>query len=121
MIPAPTTKEREYYEAYKTNVCLKLGITRADYAQLRQIGLYLVRIYERQCNGYLNRFDGKTWDKVAEERDAKMENTYTQKAELFASTLGLDIYFQTDPRGATIYVDNKPIENQNYNYAQCIY
>ena len=34
--------------------------------------------------------------------------------------LGLHAYLQTDPRGATLYVDSKPIPDDNYTQAICI-
>jgi hypothetical protein len=41
-------------------------------------------------------------------------------AEL-ASKLGLHYYLQTDPRGATIYLDTQEIPENNYTQAVCIY
>ena len=38
-----------------------------------------------------------------------------------AKILNLNLYFQTDPRGATIYVDRQPIPENNYTQAKCIY
>jgi hypothetical protein len=37
-----------------------------------------------------------------------------------AEAAGLQIYLQTDPRGATIYVDVQPIPDNNYNRAHCL-
>lgn len=42
----------------------------------------------------------------------------------YAVANGLNIYLQTDPRGATVYVRDrtKPVDGTNYNsVAQCVY
>ena len=39
-----------------------------------------------------------------------------------ARVMGLHLYLQTDPRGATVYVSREPIPENRYNtHAQCIY
>ena len=44
-----------------------------------------------------------------------------KKVEAEAKRLRLCVYFQTDPRGATIYLSKDPIPENNYTIASCIY
>jgi hypothetical protein len=47
------------------------------------------------------------------DREAGAERTIKKTCD----ELGLHYYLQTDPRGGTLYVDNKPIAQDNYNRA----
>jgi hypothetical protein len=38
-----------------------------------------------------------------------------------ARDAGLRCYLQTDPRGATVYVANEPLDDQNYSSAVCLF
>lgn len=38
-----------------------------------------------------------------------------------ARDCGLHCYLQTDPRGATVYVANEPLNDQNYSDAACLF
>jgi len=108
-----TNKEREYYNIHRNNVCTKLGITKNQYNWFRRMGNKLHEVYENDCNGLY-----KTEEESNEaERDIIYKiNVYKQECEEL-----LYAYFQTDPRGATIYLDIKPIERNAYNNACCIY
>lgn len=86
--------------------------------RLVSIGKSLHRIYENQCNGFVD-YRGN-WDEVASQKADKRENKLTNEAGLIANNLGVYIYFQTDPRGATIYIDNEPIPENNYTRAICL-
>ena len=70
-----------------------------------KIGKKLNRFYTHSCNGY----NSEKYDRLA----LKWE----KEAETIAQSIKLHIFFQTDPRGGTIYVDNKPIKNNNYTQA----
>jgi hypothetical protein len=108
-----TKIEMEYYKKYRNSVMLNLGITLHQFNALKKLGNKLNLLYIRQCNGYTQEF----FEKQDDERREKWEKwgiDYTGK-------LGLYIYYQTDPRGAVIYVDTKEIPRNNYNNAVCIY
>lgn len=104
-------KEREYYNLQRQTTCESLGITKSQYNWFRRNGEKLHRIYENECNGLYESEEAynlaRSW--VEEETDTKCQQ------------LGLYVYYQTDPRGATIYLDAKPIPRNNYTTAHCIY
>jgi len=105
-----TKKEREQYNQSRDNACQRLGITKNQYNWLRRKGEELRRIYEANCNG---------------DSDYKIngmrENGLNNDIQDYIGSMGLFIYFQTDPRGATLYLDKKPIPTNNYTQAVCIY
>lgn len=115
-----TKQQKEYYKVHVDRTIENLGITSIDYKYLRTIGNKLNAIFTRQCNGYYNPYNEK-WNNHLEDLDNKAEKKYILKASDYAKDRGLTIYFQTDPRGATIYVDRKEIPDNNYNQAYCIY
>lgn len=102
--------KRERYNEQRVNVCKRLNITKKDYNYLRLQGERLRALYVLNCNGYLSEND---YDK----RTTKLENFATKRAE----SLGLHIFFQTDPRGATVYVDFDPLPDNTYTLGTCIY
>ena len=104
---------RLYYERHISIVCDRLNITLDQYNQFRRFGMRLHRIYENQCNGFLT-YQGE-WDEEAELRADRLEQKCTDEVLEFAKELGLYIYLQTDPRGATVYLDNKEISDNAYN------
>jgi len=100
----------EYKKAIKFK-CEELNITEQDYNTFKELGKQLHHIYEDSCNGIIQtdeEYNNATLplEKIAEEN---------------ANELGLHIYFQTDPRGATIYLDKEPMNQTNYNRGYCIY
>lgn len=103
-------KERERYNEYRKRICEACGLTENEYNGLRRIRQRLHEIYENNCN------EGMT-----EEAYEYLTGIQESKAEKVTGKHGLHIYYQTDPRGATIYVDKKPIPNNNYTSASCIY
>lgn len=105
-----TKRQREFYNAHREYVFNHLHITRNQYNWLRRKGLDLHKIYEQNCNGVLS-----------EELYEKLTNKYYKEVETYVKSLGLYVYFQTDPRGATIYVDAEEIPYNNYTRAHCIY
>lgn len=104
-------KQREMYNLDRDITCEKLGITVNQYNQFRRLGSVLHTIYELSCNGDLSE----------EQYEADTNNVYA-KADKLAKDLGLKIFYQTDPRGATIYLSRDPISENSYNTsAQCVY
>lgn len=108
-----TKREREIYNENRDRACQRLGITKNQYNWLRRKGEELRKVYENNCNGLYKTEEES--DKA--ERDLIYQiNVYKQKFEEL-----LYFYFQTDPRGATIYLDTKEIRDNNYTQAVCIY
>lgn len=99
-----TKAERERYNEDREKACNRLNLTRREYNWFRLRGEELRKIYENNCNG-------------KEENTCFAETEIEKKAE----ELKLFVYFQTDPRGASLYLDIKPIPNNNYTQAVCIY
>lgn len=104
-------KQRENYNLDRDITCERLGITVNQYNQFRRLGSVLHTVYELNCNGDLSE----------EQYEADTDNVYAQTNRL-AKKLGLHIFYQTDPRGATIYLSHDPIPENSYNTsAQCVY
>ena len=103
--------ERKQYNHSRNITCERLDISKNEYNSFRLIGNELHKVYENNCNyGYSDKkYFGLT---------VPLEDEATYKAE----KLGLHIYFQTDPRGATIYLSKEPIPDNQYNtMAECVY
>lgn len=99
-----------YNERRKQQGCAYLGITDGQWAYIKRIGTRLCNRYTADCNGeYSSRWEY--------EATGKLERV----AIKFAKDNDLELYLQTDPRGATIYLDIKPIPENNYTGAVCIY
>ena len=105
-----TSKERKEYNDYRERACKRLGITKNQFNWLRRKGNELHRLYEDQCNGTIN-------EAIATEK----ENNIYNLVDAYVKKLNLFIYYQTDPRGATIYLDTQVIPRNNYTQAQVIY
>jgi hypothetical protein len=106
-----STKQREYYNHDRDLVCKALGITKNQYNWFRRIGQDLHKVYENDCNGLYQ-----------EENEAEHEaNRYYGPCDRKVKELGLFIYYQTDPRGVTIYLNTEPMTQSNYNQGHCIY
>ena len=116
-----TTKQRqaEWHEKDIQIACRELDITRNQYKQFATLGKKLNKIYCDNCNGYMGN-DGKWSDELQEKAEIKETKLVKQVNGLCAS-LNLYYYLQTDPRGATIYLDTKEIPDNSYNNAHCIY
>lgn len=102
-----TKKERKYYNIHREKTCKALNITKYQYNYLRRKGEALRKVYVDHCNG----------DFSLENNETILEKEILNKA----CDLKLYLYLQTDPRGATIYLDKKPIPENNYTQAYCIY
>lgn len=108
-----TKREREYYNQYRSSICDKLNITVNQYNYLRRLGEQLRKVYENNCNGMYK--TEEEYDQA--ERDLIYRiNVYKQEC-----TELLYAYFQTDPRGASLYLSLEPIPANNYTIASCIY
>jgi len=107
-----TKSEREYYNQHRANVCEKLCFTVNQYNYIRRIGNELNRIYTADCNGELS-----------EEKRTIQEATQIAKLTVYLENQGIreNVFFQTDPRGATIYMGSGDINQSNYNNFSCIY
>ena len=110
-----TKKEREYYNSNRQRVCEKLGITLNQYNWLRRKGEELRKVYENDCNGLYLTEEEST---LAENKVIMKIWQYRLKNENIKPLKG---YYQTDPRGASIYLDKEPISENNYTNASCIY
>lgn len=111
-------KQREEYNRSRALTCANLGITESQYNWFRRIGNQLHSIYEDSCNGLIQYSENKPAEAGSYEA---LTNPLYEKAEAKAKSLNLYIYFQTDPRGATIYLDREPIAENAYNRASCIW
>ena len=105
-------QQRDQYNQMRARICEELGITENQYNKFRRIGQGLHSLYELSCNGEIEEADYET----------KTAN-YESMSDTLAKELGLNIFYQTDPRGATIYLSKGKIENNNYNRpgSECIY
>jgi cell wall assembly regulator SMI1 len=106
-----TKEERERYNEDRNRACKRLGITKNQYNWLRRKGEELRKVYENQCNGLY----------VTELESTQAEMSVGVSIGRYVHSLDLFIYYQTDPRGATIYLDLEPIPENNYTQAVCIY
>lgn len=104
-----TKKEREQYNLYRQRVCSMLNITENKYNWLRRKGVELRKVYEDNCNGlYISEVE---FNCLSSKIEGAIEDYIGE----------LHCYFQTDPRGASLYLDVKEIPLNNYTQAYCIY
>jgi len=102
-------KERQHYNEYRDRICEKLNITKNQYNWLRRKGEELRKVYENNCNGlYASEIE---YNYLSSHIEGKIEDY----------AYNLHCYFQTDPRGASLYLDTKEIPENNYTQANCIY
>ncbi len=105
-----TTKERQEYNQHRERACKRLGITVNQYNWLRRKGEALRKLYEDNCNGLISKGDYAI-------------KTFGYEHEIigYVRPKGLYVYYQTDPRGASLYLDTKAIVDDDYTRAVCIY
>lgn len=106
-----TKQQREEYNRYRALTCARLGIKEHQYNWFRRKGEALHQLYEDNCNGLFE----------SEEDYESITLPFEDEVEKKAKSFKLEVYFQTDPRGATIYLDKEPIPYNNYTQACCIY
>lgn len=104
-----TKKERESYNVHRDWICKRLEITKNQYNWFRRKGEILHKNAEDYCNGV----EGAEFDGVAKKT--------CEDVVIKARQLKLYFFHQTDPRGATIYLDKEEIPQNNYTNACCIY
>jgi len=104
-----TKLERERYNENRERACKRLGITKNQYNWLRRKGEEARKLYEDNCNGVI---DSEAEYNVLASRIGNKIEQYIGK---------LHFYLQTDPRGASLYIDIKEIPENNYTQAVCIY
>jgi hypothetical protein len=105
-----TKLERQRYNENRERACKRLGITKNDYNWLRRKGEALHKFYEDNCNGDI---EDKDYENETKSLYGVTDN--------FVKYLKLFVYYQTDPRGASIYLDRVKIPENNYTQAVCIY
>jgi len=114
--------------AYRRGITL----TFAQASILRRAEMTLHRWHERECNGevqrgddgiargyrmrasYIDPHDPRYWYTV---RD--MEAGARRRIAAVCAEAGLHAYVQSDPRGAALYVSDKPIDDCSYSNALC--
>ncbi len=124
-----TKKERQQYNVSRERICQYLGITKNQYNWLRRKGNDLHTVYEANCNGdyekeaQLNNpnITAETRYEIDCVRREGVIYSYLIKNKLNTKDNKMYVYFQTDPRGATLYLDRKAIPENNYTQAYCIY
>ncbi len=95
--------EREQYNEMRLRVCEMLKIRELDYNAFRRLGQKLCNVFVQSCNGEIDEIEYM-----------KATNPLYTKASNLAVRNGLYIYFQTDPRGNTIYLSRTPIKENDY-------
>lgn len=112
-----TKLERERYNENRERACQRLGITENQYNWLRRKGEEYRLTCEENCNGTYT-------EQKYEVKTGCLENeiyAYLIRQKLNTKGKKMFVYFQTDPRGATLYLDTKEIPKNNYLQAVCIY
>ena len=104
-------RQREEYNTQREMTCNRLGIKKNTYNYFRRMGNKLRGIYEDNCSGSIGSY--KICDLLIE--------SITVPVNLKAKENKLYIYFQSDPRGATIYLSREKIDDVNYIRGEAIY
>lgn len=118
-------QQEEWRQEHISQALTRLSITRKEYKRFLIVGNKLHRAFELNCNGYVG--NEAEWNgnelvnRFTEEDYTRLTQPLYKQAQEMAKEKGLYIYFQTDPRGATIYLDTKEIPSNNYTNAVCIY
>jgi hypothetical protein len=112
---------KEFPQFYKT-------ITSIDYQILKKLYMHakkLHRNYEYQCNGAnRDKLPRETWEEYDKFRNEqlilidKLVDKLEIEATRFAESIDMLIYFQTDPRGLSIYLQRRgmPVVMNDNNY-----
>lgn len=105
-----TKQERERYNLIRQRISDDLNITVNQYNWFRRKANELNNIYINNCNG-----------EYTEEEYILAVEPLEQAILNKATKAGLYVYFQRDPRGASLYLDTQPIPDNNYSKAKKIY
>lgn len=118
-------QQKLYRQAHIERTCKDLKIDPIVYKRFLIIGNKIHKRLVYYCNGYMGDSAQYVDNKIINRFEEKEYQAYItplmQQVEDMAKQEQLYVYFQTDPRGATIYLDNKPIPQNSYNNAYCIY
>lgn len=108
-----TRTEREHYNKDREITCNRLNITENQYNWLRRKGQLLHKIYEDSCNGIIQ----------SDEEYFELTENIEKEVIAYLKKVNnkLHVFFQTDPRGATIYLSYVTLKDNNYNQGHCIY
>ena len=87
------------------------------YKKLLPVSRQLHNISERKCNGYAD----TDWGRKQEQRDERKKSNLINKAISLALEVDLYIYYQTDPRGCSLYLIDNKMDSTNYNNGIAIY
>lgn len=100
---------RMYMNEKTTGISIGLRLAYIGYKEdsytineLVKLAKRLRTYYTHSCNGY----NYEKYDRLAEKLEIKIKE--------IAQGVHLYVYFQTDPRGGTLYVAMKPIDQQTY-------
>lgn len=108
-----TKDEIKWYNSHRNYVCQYLKITKNQYNYLRRIGNAINLLDCKYCNGDISEYENAS-GVYALIQKAK---TYTLKIDK-----SFNFYHQSDPRGASFYVSNQPIIDNDYqSHSECIY
>lgn len=108
-----TKTETEHYNQHRDNVCETLGITKNQYNYLRRLAGHLSDNDTDYANGVIEEADFDKKD------DAILIRILNYLHKFKPET---NIYHQTDPRGASLYISNgEKLTQMNYTNASCIY
>lgn len=116
--------QRTIYQNYLNTLNRLPQMTNEDFRALRKAAITLHGWYEHECNGAIQRCEDtglaywhntNTGKRICRAPDR--EKGAIKRIEAICARLGLYYYLQTDPRGGTLYVDNQPIPDNNYNRA----
>lgn len=110
---------------------------RADYDQLRRDALRLRAWFTRECNGLQrDEVTGKPFETIetfygvlAGQKYGHVHYNFVPdletpaRARIAATCTRLNLwhYIQTDPRGASLYVNDVPLDDSTYNRGLCIW
>jgi hypothetical protein len=98
-------KERDQHNKSRDLTCKELNISKNDYNWFRRKGHLLHKVYEDNCNGV-----------ITEQEYEKTTSFLYAHTDRKAQDMDLYIYYQTDPRGGTIYLSkDKEMNQTNYN------
>lgn len=113
-----TRKERAEYNQHRERTSKELGIDKNAYNRLRRVGQALHKADENYANGTTGGAPKYSGNKITNRYEDKEHRGDTNKA--FAKTKALkgkvNLYHQSDPRGASLYAGKKRLSQNDYNF-----
>lgn len=104
-----------------TRISEELGLDYEDLRLIRKQAITLRTLYECACNGCTReKFKDESWDDYDQDRIKQLEWVEAQiekrKATIRKKLEGTGIfhYFQTDPRGSSLYLSKEAISGNTY-------